>query len=299
MMVRPASFGWNPQTAASNRFQIEAPEMGDLQPRALVEFDALAGALVAAGIEVHAFDDRPEPRCPDALFPNNWVSLHADGTVVIYPMLAPNRRLERRRELLSELERAGGLRIRRTLDLSRHELEGRFLEGTGSIVFDHVTRVAYLCRSPRSDVRVLRELCDEIGYQPCTFDAAGSDGTPVYHTNVMLSIGSRYVLVTDEALAARDRDALLERLAVTGRRAVMIDLGQMSAFAGNLLELRSRSGRSVLAISERGLSSLSPQQRTSLAECVDEIVAVPVRTIEEAGGGSVRCMLAEVFLPRS
>jgi len=298
-MVRPASFGWNPQTAESNRFQAAAPRSGDLQPSAVAEFDALAGALAAVGVEVHVFDDRSEPRCPDAVFPNNWVSLHADGTVVLYPMLAPNRRLERRRGLLADLERRGGFRVRRIVDLTGHELAGRFLEGTGSVVFDHAARVAYACRSPRSDVAVLRELCEELGYEPCTFDAAGADGTPVYHTNVMLSVGSRYVLVAAEALATRDRGTTLERLAATGRRVVTIDYAQMSDFAGNLLELRSRSGRAVIAISDRGLASLAADQREALAACVDEVVAVSVATIEEAGGGSVRCMLAEVYLPRS
>ena len=298
-MVRPASFGWNPQTASSNRFQAAAPRTGDLQPLAVAEFDALAAALASAGIEVHVFDDRTEPRCPDAVFPNNWVSLHADGTVVLYPMLAPNRRFERRRELVAELERRGGFRVRRVLELARHEHAGRFLEGTGSVVFDHTARVAYACRSPRSDVSVLQELCDELGYEPCAFDAAGADGTPVYHTNVLLSVGSRYALVAAEALAEKDRVTTLERLAATGRRVVTIGLAQMSEFAGNLLELRSRSGRPVVAISERGLRSLTQDQREALATCVDEIVAVSVPTIEEAGGGSVRCMLAEVFLPRS
>jgi hypothetical protein len=298
-MVRPASFGWNPETAASNRFQSSAPAQENLQPRALAEFDALAQALAAAGIEAHVFDDRVEPRCPDAVFPNNWISTHADGTVVLYPMLAPNRRLERRSEIIAELERRGGFHARRVLDLAGRELAGRFLEGTGSVVFDHVARVAYACRSPRSDVGVLRELCEELGYAPHAFDAAGPDGTPVYHTNVMLSVGSRYALVAAEALATPDRGATLERLSATGRRLVTIDFPQMSGFAGNLLELRSCSARAVLAISERGLGSLAPGQREALEDSVDDIVAVPVPTIEQAGGGSLRCMLAEVFLPRS
>jgi hypothetical protein len=297
-MVRPASFGWNPQTAASNRFQAASTPAEDLQPRALAECQALAEALETAGTEVHVVVDPPESCCPDAVFPNNWVSLHADGTVVLYPLLAANRRLERRREFIADLERCGGFRVRRVLDLAPHEADGRFLEGTGSVVFDHVSRVAFACRSPRTDVGVLRELCAELGYEPCAFDATGPDGAPVYHTNVMLSVGSRYALVAADAIATRDRATLLERLAATGRRLVVIDNAQMSAFAGNLLELRSRGDRAVLAISDRGLASLAADQREALAECVDQIVAVPVPTIEDAGGGSVRCMLAEVFLPR-
>lgn len=298
-MVRPASFGWNPQTAGSNRFQATTPGSEDLQPRALAEFELLAAALAAAGVEVHLFEDRVEPRCPDAIFPNNWVSLHADGTAVLYPMLASNRRPERRRELIYDLEDRAGFQVRRLLDLSRHELAGQFLEGTGSVVFDHMARVAYACRSPRTDVSVLRELCEELGYEPCAFDAAGPDGAPVYHTNVMLSVGSRYALVADEALSSQNRSAILERLAASGRRVVTISLAQMASFAGNLLELRSRAGRSVLAISERGLRSLTPEQQASLADCMEDVVAVSVPTIEDTGGGSVRCMIAEVFLPRS
>lgn len=298
MMVRPAAFGWNPQTALTNRFQVAPPEC-DLQARASAEFDRLAGALAAAGVEVHALADRVDQPCPDALFPNNWVSLHADGTAVLYPMLAPNRRLERRPELLAELAQRGRFRVRRLIDLTHHEIEGRCLEGTGSVVFDHVSRVAYACLSPRSDAIVLRELCEEIGYEPVAFNATGPAGAPVYHTNVMLAIGRRFAVICADAVDAGQRGALLERLAAAGRRVEAIDARQLAAFAGNLLELQTRSGASVLAISARGLESHAPAARERLADCVDRVVAVPVTTIEDAGGGSVRCMLAEVFLPRA
>lgn len=298
MMVRPAAFGWNPQTALTNRFQVAPPEC-DLQSRATVEFDGLAAGLAAAGVEVHALADRPDPPCPDALFPNNWVSLHADGTAVLYPMLAPNRRLERRPELLTELAQRGGFRIRRLVDLTHHEAEGRCLEGTGSVVFDHSSRVAYACLSPRSDANVLRELCAEIGYQPVAFNATGPAGAPVYHTNVMLAIGRRFAVICAEAVEVGERGAILERLAASGRRVEVIDASQMAAFAGNLLELRTGSGGSVLAISARGFASLAPVARERLADCVDRVVAAPVPTIEDTGGGSVRCMIAEVFLPRA
>jgi hypothetical protein len=298
MMVRPASFGWNPQTALTNRFQVAPPEC-DLQSRALIEFDGLAGALAAAGVEVHPLADRLNPPCPDAVFPNNWVTLHGDGTVVLYPMLAPNRRLERRPELLAELAERGCFRVRRLIDLTHHEIEGRYLEGTGSVVFDHVTRVAYVCLSPRSDSRVLRELCEQIGYEPVAFDATGPAGTPVYHTNVMLAIGRRFAVVCADAIETGQRGALLERLAATGRLVEAIDARQMTAFAGNLLEVQARGGESVLAISTRGLASLTPAARERLADCVDRVVAATVPTIEDTGGGSVRCMIAEVFLPRT
>jgi hypothetical protein len=299
MMVRPASFGWNAETAGSNRFQAFSPGAGVAADAAIAEFDALAARLTEAGVTVHAFADRPEPACPDAVFPNNWVSLHADGTVVLYPMLAPSRRRERRLDLLLDLEQRGGFRVERLLDLTHHELHGRFLEGTGSVVFDHVARIAYACRSPRTHTAVLEELCDEIGYEPVAFDAADASGVPVYHTNVMLSIGTGYALVCAEAVPAAQRDALLARLSAAGRRVLAVDHAQMASFACNVLELRGSDGTRVLAGSRRALDSLAPLQREALAACVDRRLAVPVPTIEAAGGGSVRCMLAEIFLPGS
>jgi len=297
LMVRPARFGWNAETAITNRFQGSAPGPGDLQGRALAEFEGLVGSLASAGVAVHALDDDPLPRRPDAVFPNNWVSTHADGTVVLYPMLAPSRRLERRPELLAGLVERGDFRIGRLLDLTHHELHGRFLEGTGSVVFDHVGRRAYACTSPRSDPAVLRELCSELGYEPVAFVAAGPDGTPVYHTNVMLSIGRHFALVCAEAIAPQDRGRVLERLGDGARRVETISMAQMGRFAGNLLELGSVSAASVLAVSSRGWDSLGADTRARLAAAVGQVVAVPVPTIEEGGGGSVRCMLAEVFLP--
>ena len=299
MMVRPAAFGWNPETADSNRFQAPAPGGSEAASAAIGEFDALVTALRDAGVTVHAFDDRPEPACPDAVFPNNWVSLHADGTVVLYPMLAHDRRLERRLDLLVELERRGGYRVERLLDLTHHELLGRFLEGTGSVVFDHVARIAYACRSPRTHTAVLDELCAELDCSPVAFDAADAGGTPVYHTNVVLSIGTGYALVCAAAVHAPQREVLLARLAAGGRRVLVIDHAQLAAFAGNVLELRAADGARVLAASQRALDSLEPRQRAALAACVDRVVKVPVPTIEQLGGGSVRCMLAEIFLPRT
>ena len=298
-MVRPASFGANPQTAPSNRFQSVDPprNAAGAAAQARVEFDRLAAALDEAGVRVHAFDDLAAPACPDAVFPNNWVSLHADGTVVLYPMLAPNRRGERRLDLLAELERLGGYRVERLLDLTWHELEGRYLEGTGSVVFDHAARLAYACRSPRTDLRVLDELCAELGYEAVPITGTDRDGVPVYHTNVMLAIGSGFALVCTEAVAPAERGGLLERLGAGGRRLIEIDHARMGNFAGNVLELRDARGTRVLAASQRAFDSLASDARAALEAAVDRCVVVPVPTIETLGGGSVRCMLAEVFLP--
>lgn len=298
LMVRPASFGWNPQTQASNRFQRDEPALaGIANLRACAEFDALVLQLQAAGVAVTVAADAASPLCPDAIFPNNWVSLHADGTVVLYPMLAPNRRLERRLELISSLASEHERTIHRLLDLTQHESRGRFLEGTGSIVFDHVRRIAYACLSPRTHQEPLAELCDELGYEPCTFAAVDTAGVPIYHTNVLLAVGSRSCVVAASAIDVRDRERVLASLTESGRYVEIIDAVQMAGFAGNVLELRAADSGGVLAMSATAYRSFGPAAIERLASTVNRIVAAPIPTIETLGGGSVRCMLAELFLP--
>jgi hypothetical protein len=298
LMVRPASFGWNPQTQSSNRFQRDEPGLaGVSNSRACLEFDGLVQQLQAAAVEVVVAADAASPVCPDAIFPNNWVSLHADGTVVLYPMLARNRRLERRLELISALAVARGRTIHRLLDLTPHESHGAFLEGTGSIVFDHVRRIAYACLSPRTHPEPLAELCSELGYESCTFAAADAGGIPIYHTNVLLAVGSRCCVVAADAIVAQDRARVLASLAASGRHVETIDAVQMAGFAGNVLELRNAEGGSVLAMSLAAYHSFGPAAIERLASTVTRIVAAPIATIETLGGGSVRCMLAEVMLP--
>jgi hypothetical protein len=299
MMVRPAAFGWNPETAGSNAFQQpDGDSVGRQQQSALAEFDALVHSLRSAGLTVFAIDEPGPSACRDAVFPNNWVSLHHDGTVVLYPMMAPSRRSERRMEIIARLEAPGGRGVTRLLDLTQHELSGRFLEGTGSVVFDHEARVAYACRSPRTDESVLRELCEELGYEPVAFDAADSNGVPVYHTNVLLSVGTRSAILCVDSVSPGQRDPLLERLRDGGRQIVAIDRAQMAEFAGNALELRSVGGARVLALSARAWQAFGPAEREVLRDGVDRVVTSPVPTIERLGGGSVRCMIAEVFLPQ-
>ncbi|MCX7053213.1 MAG: arginine deiminase-related protein [Proteobacteria bacterium] len=298
LMVRPASFGWNPQTQASNRFQRAEPgRASDANERACAEFDALVLQLRGAGVDVTVAADTATPVCPDAIFPNNWVSLHADGTVVLYPMLARNRRLERRLELIASLAAERRRTVVRLLDLTQHESHDRFLEGTGSIVFDHARRIAYACLSPRTHPEPLAELCDELGYQPCTFMATDAAGVPIYHTNVMLAVGSRCCVVAASAIVPRDRERVLSSLAAADRHVEIIDATQMAGFAGNVLELRAADAGSVLAMSATAHASFGPAAIERLASTVNRIVAAPIPTIETLGGGSVRCMLAEVFLP--
>jgi len=296
LMIRPARFAANPETASSNRFQATARTDAEVAARAAREFDGLAVALAAAGVSVHAFAGARDAALPDEVFPNNWVSFHADGTVVLYPLLAPNRRRERRPELIDAL-REHGYRVARVVDLTPFERRDQYLEGTGSLVLDRVDRVAYACRSPRTHDAPLAELGRVLGYETRSFDAADRDGHAIYHTNVLLSIGTRFAVLCSSAL--RDE---VERRQIVGRLAEhreVIDLSfdQLHAFAGNLLELRAGDSP-VIALSATALASLREPQRRALA-AHGELVVADVGTIEKHGGGSVRCMLAEIALPRA
>jgi hypothetical protein len=296
LMIRPARFGANPETADSNRFQQAGAGAGDVAA-ALREFDGLVRRLADAGVEVIVAADSPEPEKPDACFPNNWVSFHADGSVVLYPMMAPSRRAERRREPIVEIERAG-YRVSRTIDLSGLEARGDFLEGTGSLVLDRRHRTAFACGSPRTTPAALAEFSTALGYRVVAFDALGPGNRPAYHTNVLMALGERFAVLCTAAIpdAAR-RATVLAELDGAGHELIEIGIPEMNRFAGNLLALRSRDGGELIAISETARGALAPDTRRRL-EHHGEIVAAPIPTIERLGGGSVRCMIAEIFLPR-
>ena len=297
-MVRPASFGFNPQTAASNAFQRQPSGSGDAEAIELVlsEFDELATALQRAGVEVLIAPDTPQPVKPDAIFPNNWVSFHFDGTVVLYPMLAPNRRFERREDILEQLVPQGRFRVSRTVDLTHREAEGKFLEGTGSLVLDRAHRIAYAGLSPRTDLDVLGEFAQLLDYELVTFEAECA-AQAVYHTNVVMSIGTRFAVVCGEAIAPpRHREAVFNRLHAAGHAIVDITVRQMCEFAANLLELGPARGPCI-ALSTTAWRSLGSAQRR-LLESHAEVVPVNIPTIERIGGGGVRCMLAELHLPK-
>jgi hypothetical protein len=297
LMVRPARFGSNPETAESNRFQ-HTEAIADDTALAIREFDGLVRQLSDAGVEVIVAEDTPEPAKPDACFPNNWVSFHADGTVVLYPMLAPSRRAERRPEHLAAVQRAG-FRISRTIDLSPLEGRGEFLEGTGSLVLDRPSRLAYACHSPRTTPAALAEFCAALGYRAVEFDALGPDGRPIYHTNVLMAVGEGFAVICAAAIPdVQRRAAVLAELAEAGHEVIEIDVEEMNHFAGNMLALRAHDGGARIALSETAWQSLAPAKRRRL-ERHGGIVAAPIPTIEWEGGGSVRCMIAEVFLPRS
>ena len=298
LMIRPVRFHSNPLTAASNRFQGKtAASPIEQQARAAAEFDGLARALADAGVRVVQFEDTPEPHTPDSVFPNNWISMHADGTVVLYPMEAENRRTERRRDIVDALASEHGFDVRQVVDLSAHESGGHYLEGTGSLVLDRTNRVAYACLSSRTHLDVLGDWAQRMGYDVVAFDAVDRSGVPIYHTNVLMAVGEKVAVICADAIPRGDqREAVLERLRQTGHEVVPISFGQMEAFAGNMLELRSAGGDRVLAMSDQARRSLTPEQ-LRIMERYDRIVSAPIDNIESSAGGSVRCMLAEIHLP--
>jgi hypothetical protein len=300
LMIRPADFRSNPETLASNAFQSNStvePAAG--KQTAVGECERLAAALDEAGVRVHLYDDSAVPSKPDAVFPNNWISFHRDGTVVLYPMLSRKRRLERRIDLLLDLVAGRGFQVRRFVDLSHHELRGRFLEGTGSLVLDRIHRIAYACRSPRTDPDVAREFAEELGYELVMFAARDATGTAIYHTNVLMALGTRFAVVCFEVIDPAARGAIEDRLRASGRHLITLTQGQMQAFAGNLIELATRDGNLVVAMSATAHQALNTEQRSVIETLSGQIVRTPVPTIETLGGGSVRCMIAEVFLPAS
>lgn len=296
MMIRPVRFGYNAQTAVNNAFQ-SVPGQEDpmhIQQAALNAFDELVEALRDKEIDVLVVSDTVEPHTPDSIFPNNWISFHEDGTLVLYPMFAENRRLERKAGVLDQIHKA--FSVRKVIDYTAEEETGRFLEGTGSMVLDRTQRIAYACRSPRTDEGLLHKCCSELGYRPVVFDAYDTHGTPVYHTNVMMTIADRYTVICLECVSAADRPGLVQTLEKSGKTIVPITMQQMAAYAGNLLQVESREGVRYLVLSSQAFDAFDESQQ-ALLETFNPIIHVPLDTIERYGGGSARCMMAEVFLP--
>lgn len=296
LMVRPAAFGFHSEAARSNAFA-SASQDADVQLRAAREFEGLVNRLSSAGIEVLVLDDTPDPPKPDAVFPNNWVSFHADGTVALYPMATAARRPERNCATLVDLLEGSGFRVSRTLDLSDNEERGHFLEGTGSLILDRPRRHAFASRSPRTNPDVVAQFDADLGYSTHVFDAFDRSGQPIYHTNVLLSLGTGFAVLCNEVVADTDRDALIEKIGEGGRELIEVGYDQMCGFACNILELLSKSGDPVIAMSSTALNRFTPDQRKRL-ERHAALVDAPIPTIERVGGGSVRCMIADVHLPR-
>ncbi len=298
LMIRPVRFESNPMTADSNRFQSKSKADPDTQnTNAQEEFDALAATLRDAGINVVIADDTLEPHTPDSIFPNNWVSFHGDGRVVLYPMEAKNRRTERRAEIVEQLDSKHGFAVKEIIDLSGHEHAGHYLEGTGSMVLDRKNHVAYACLSSRTQLDPLGDFAQRMDYDVLTFDAVDRDGVPIYHTNVLLNVGEKLAVICAEAIERDEqRAAVLQRLSDTGHELILLSYDQLDAFAGNMLELRSKDGNRLVAMSQQAYDSLDDSQIERL-RANGRIVSSDISDIEASAGGSVRCMLAEIHLP--
>lgn len=293
-MIRPVDFKFNEQTAGNNKFQV-ASGQSDVQSLALNEFDGFVDLLRKNDVDVTVVDDTLEPETPDSIFPNNWVSFHDDGSVYLYPMFSENRRLERRKEILDGLKEK--FEVNHVSDLSFYETQYTFLEGTGSMVLDRVNKIAYACLSVRTDQEVLDNFCLLTGYESVSFQAVDSTNFPIYHTNVMMCIGDQFAVICLDAIPNQE-----ERLAVTlslnstGKQIIEITLDQMNHFAGNMLQVANQSGESLLVMSEQAYLSLTADQ-INILEKYARIIYAPLYTIEKNGGGSARCMLAEIHLP--
>lgn len=296
LMIRPVNFGFNEQTAGSNAFQNRGAEQ-KVQDKALNEFDDFVNILRENDVGVIVIDDSVEPHTPDSIFPNNWVSFHSDGTVFLYPMMAENRRLERREDIIMQLE--DDFKIKRVIDLSRYEHEHKFLEGTGSMVLDRENKIAYACLSPRTDKEVLDQFCTESGYRSVLFHAVDESGIDIYHTNVLMCVGSMFVVIClDSIKDDAERKKVIDSISSSKKQLIPISFAQMNQFAGNMLEVQNQSGESLLVMSKNAWDSLSFEQKTILSSFSKPVYA-DITTIENNGGGSARCMMAEVHLPRS
>lgn len=296
LMIRPASFGFNPETAANNAFQSTQPyDAAAVNAAAQQEFNDMVALLRAHEIHVEVVDDLPEPRKPDAVFPNNWLSILQDGAQVTYPMFAPNRRIERNEQALEAVQKLTGNST--VHDWTAHEAENHFLEGTGSMVLDHEHKRAYACRSPRTCGAMLSMWAATFGYQPVLFDAVDVQGAPIYHTNVVMSIGEEFVVACLEAIPSEvQRRWLVNHFNGTPHMVIPITRAQMQQFAGNMLQVRNRNQQRFIVLSQTAFNSLGEVQLNRL-RAHGKLLTPNLQTIETYGGGSARCMMAEVFIP--
>jgi len=297
-MVRPVAFAKNEQTAKSNHFQqsmVLSPKV--IQEKALAEFDSFVEQLTKVGVKVLVIKDTMNPQTPDSIFPNNWISFHDGGIVAVYPMEAANRRKERREDVITFVESQTGVEINDVVDYTSAEEEEIYLEGTGSVILDRVQKIAYCAESSRSDEELFIEFCEDFDYDPVLFKANQTvDGKrkPIYHTNVMLCVGSDFaVICLDSIDDKKEKKNVIQHLKKSGKEVIAITEVQMHSFAGNMLELQGESG-AVLVMSKQANESLTKEQLFKLEKHAT-ILAIDLKTIETLGGGSARCMLAEIF----
>ena len=294
LMIRPVGFMFNTETAVNNAFQ--STQDVNAQELALEEFDSFVNLLRQHRINVTVIDDTPEPHTPDSIFPNNWISFHSDGSIVLYPMYAANRRLERKLHVIEKLKEQ--FKVNRQIDLSSYETTNSFLEGTGSMVLDRDSKIAYACISQRTDIEVLNDFCSQLGFMPISFTAIDTNGFPIYHTNVMMCVADRYVVICLETIAdEKERNDVIAAIVKSGKEIISISLDQMNHFAGNMLQVKNNADENFLIMSSQAHQSLTEKQIIQLTS-YNSILQSSLNTIERNGGGSARCMMAEVFLPR-
>ncbi|TBW27468.1 citrulline utilization hydrolase CtlX [Gramella sp. KN1008] len=300
LMVRPVAFRMNEQTAVNNYFQKKL-EGDDINALAAKEFDEFVEKLRSVGVNVIVVDDVLEDNTPDSIFPNNWVSFHQDGQIALYPMFAENRRKERRLEYFARLEEAG-FKITDIVDYTSAEEDDVFLEGTGSLILDRINRKAYCAISPRADEDLLIEFCEDFEYTPVIFNAyqtVGEKRLPIYHTNVMMCFGEDFtVICLDTIDDKKEQKNLVKHLKQDGKEIISITEEQMHEFAGNMLQVEGMGGKKYLVMSARAHKSLTEDQIKRIEKHC-EILSSEIQTIETCGGGSARCMMAEVFLPKA
>lgn len=299
LMIRPAKFYFNEQTAVNNAYQVDKKEARDfVEKKAMEEFDSLVEKMRAVGIHVNVLQDSPDPYTPDSIFPNNWFSTHREKMIVLYPMFAENRRLERDK-FLSKLTAIIDDKEYAILDLTENEKIGKFLEGTGAMVLDRVNKFAYCVLSPRAHMEALDEFCTALGYKPVAFEAVQDFGkgkqVPIYHTNVMMGVGERYAVICLESIINPvEKERVLSQLTKDKKEIVDIAGSQVLHFLGNVLELKNSDGKRYTMMSKSAYDALTEDQK-SIIEKSSEIIYSDISTIETYGGGSVRCMIAEIF----
>lgn len=299
MMIRPASFQYNIETAASNDYQkdIKGISAKEIVAKAQAEFDEFVDILRDNDIDVLVVDDTPSPPKPDAVFPNNWISMHADGRIFTYPMKTPNRRIERRADIIETLKK--NFKVTDVIDFSHYESQDRAMEGTGSMIFDHDYKLVYACISPRTDKEILEEVAAKLGYTPVIFHSYKMNGQAQYHTNVVMCVGHSFVLIClDSITDKKERQHVETCIKKSKKELITISRVQLEMhYAGNMLQLINKAGNRLLVMSERALKCLKDEQIEAIQNHCD-ILSAPIYLIEEIGGGSARCMMAEIFLPK-
>lgn len=296
MMIRPVRFGFNEQTAESNAFMNNDGDLSsvEIQRQALHEFDTMVALIREKGIEVTVFEDTPVPHTPDSIFPNNWISFHQNGTVILYPMESPSRQDEVRLDIPARIMLHKGTDAH-LKDLRKEAKEGEYLEGTGSMIMDRENQFVYACLSPRTHRTLFDRFCEMMGLEGIAFDAVDEHGIPIYHTNVMMALGAKVAIICLDAIKdIQDRNRVQNILKSTNHEVVAISHAQMNAFAGNMLEVNNQKGEPFLIMSQRAYESLEKAQIDRLS-LFAELLVIPLDVIETYGGGSVRCMMAEIF----